>query len=179
MGLDMYLEKTTYVGNEYRESVHYKPMVGVTNIEGIKQERITSIVEQVAYWRKANAIHKWFVENVQDGVDDCKRYYVSKEDLQKLLDTVNEVLESSKLVGGKVCNGYKGSKNGMQPIIEDGKVMEDSSVAEELLPVAEGFFFGGKDYDEYYYEDLQYTAKTLKSILAEDGDGDYYYHSSW
>ena len=26
---------------------------------------------QIASWRKANAIHKWFVDNVQDGVDDC------------------------------------------------------------------------------------------------------------
>ena len=26
----------------------------------------------VAYWRKANAIHSWFVENCQDGVDECQ-----------------------------------------------------------------------------------------------------------
>ena len=25
--------------------------------------------DQIASWRKANAIHKWFVDNVQDGVD--------------------------------------------------------------------------------------------------------------
>ena len=29
------------------------------------------IIEQVGYWRKANQIHNWFVENVQDGEDDC------------------------------------------------------------------------------------------------------------
>ena len=29
------------------------------------------IMEMVGYWRKQNAIHNWFVENVQDGIDDC------------------------------------------------------------------------------------------------------------
>ena len=27
--------------------------------------------EEVGYWRKANAIHGWFVRNVQNGKDDC------------------------------------------------------------------------------------------------------------
>ena len=40
----------------------------------------------MGYWRKANAVHNWFVDNVQDGNDGCKHYWVSKEDLQKLLD---------------------------------------------------------------------------------------------
>lgn len=44
------------------------------------------IIDQVGYWRKANHIHNWFVENVQDGEDDC-RYHgeVTKEDLEELL----------------------------------------------------------------------------------------------
>ena len=45
-----------------------------------------------AYWRKANQIHKWFVDNVQRGVDDCGDYYVSHEKLQPLLDLVNRAL---------------------------------------------------------------------------------------
>ena len=54
-------------------------------------------VEEVAYWRKANAIHKWFVENVQGGVDDCGAYPVQKADLKKLLSLVNKSLRSKKL----------------------------------------------------------------------------------
>lgn len=46
---------------------------------------------EIAYWRKANQIHKWFVDNVQNGVDDCGKYEVSTEQLQKLYDVVNEV----------------------------------------------------------------------------------------
>lgn len=38
-----------------------------------------SIAEDVGYWRKANAIHAWFVKNVQGGVDNCQSHEVSKE----------------------------------------------------------------------------------------------------
>ena len=47
---------------------------------------------QVGYWRKANAIHKWFVDNCGDGEDTCQRMYVDEEDLKGLLELVNEVL---------------------------------------------------------------------------------------
>jgi len=45
-----------------------------------------------AYWRKANQIHAWFVDNVQQGNDDCGEYYVSHEKLKELLDLVNKAL---------------------------------------------------------------------------------------
>lgn len=48
--------------------------------------------EELIYWRKANAIHRWFVVNVQDYKDDCEIYPVSKEKLEKLLYTCKEVL---------------------------------------------------------------------------------------
>lgn len=54
------------------------------------------IEEDVAYWRKANAIHKWFVENVQAGVDDCRCYEVTKDQLEELLDVCRHVYENPK-----------------------------------------------------------------------------------
>jgi len=44
------------------------------------------------YWRKANAIHRWFVEKIQDGVDNCAEYSVSTEDLVELRDICKQVL---------------------------------------------------------------------------------------
>ena len=35
----------------------------------------------------------WFVKNTQDGEDDCKEYYVSREQLQTLVDTCKLVLK--------------------------------------------------------------------------------------
>jgi len=50
--------------------------------------------EEVAYWRKANAIHNWFVNTVQGGNDDCGDYDVSHDTLRKLRETCVKVLEN-------------------------------------------------------------------------------------
>lgn len=93
MGLDMYLTKKVHVGAEYE----HRKITGKieifqngTPIE-VNFSRVSEIEERAGYWRKANAIHKWFVENVQGGADDCGDYYVPREDLQELLDTVRVV----------------------------------------------------------------------------------------
>ena len=48
------------------------------------------------YWRKANAIHDWFVKNVQGGEDQCNPHYVSREDLIALKEVCEEVLADRK-----------------------------------------------------------------------------------
>ena len=148
-----------------------------------QKRRGTKSVEDVAYWRKANHIHQWFVENVQGGVDDCKEYYASRKQLKKLLDTVNAVLQASRLVPGKVTNGYRLTKIGTKlvetPIVEDGRRIADPSVARALLPTQEGFFFGGRDYDEGYYTDLEHTRDVLTNALAQKDEVRFYYQSSW
>lgn len=53
---------------------------------------INELSYKAMYWRKANMIHNWFVENVQDD-DDCKPYYVSSEQLHELYDLVCKVLD--------------------------------------------------------------------------------------
>lgn len=45
---------------------------------------------EVAYWRKFNALHGWFVEHIQNGVDDCGSYEISKEQLVDLLEVLEE-----------------------------------------------------------------------------------------
>ena len=134
--------------------------------------------KEVAYWRKANAIHNWFVKNIQDGNDDCKDYTVSTYQLETLLDVIRTVLKSIKLVDGDITNGMTLDKDGKwNPILEKGKIIKNPSIARKLLPTTKGFFFGGTDYDQCYYGDLIYTEKKLKEIIKKDGD--YYYSSSW
>jgi len=53
--------------------------------------------KEVGYWRKANAIHAWFVKNVQYGVDECQKVEVSVAKLKKLRTLVNKVLKNNKL----------------------------------------------------------------------------------
>ena len=41
--------------------------------------------KEVAYWRKSNQIHRWFVDNVQDGIDDCEVHRPLTENDLKVL----------------------------------------------------------------------------------------------
>ena len=178
MGLDMYLEKHTYVQNWDHMTPEQRYEVKILRggqPTGIKPERIVYIVEQVCYWRKANQIHKWFVDHVQDENDDCGLHPVSRDQLETLLDLCKQVLAASPLAQGKVVNGWTAEG----PILVDGKVITNSAVAQELLPAQDGFFFGGTDYDEYYLDDIQHTADKLTEILAEDDSDYFYYRSSW
>lgn len=183
MGLDMYLDRRTYVKNwdymsdEERHTITVKG--GSKTRSAIKPERISYITEQVAYWRKANAIHRWFVQNVQGGKDDCGSYYVSREQLKALKDACDKVLAASQLKPGKVNNGYIYDQEGRRPIIEDGEVIADPQIAETVLPTTKGFFFGSTDYDQGYHADLQETSEVIGALLAEPDCGDFYYHSSW
>lgn len=152
MGLDMYLNKVVFVGANY-EHRNVQGSISITACDKpipVKFSRISTIHEQVAYWRKANAIHAWFVKNCQNGVDECQNSDVSADNLKTLLD---------------VCK----------------RVQSDHSLAPQLLPTQSGFFFGGTAYDEWYFEDLDYTINTLTEILAEEDaeDSEYEYHSSW
>lgn len=183
MGLDMNLYKHTYVGNKYKKD---DEKVTINNLPHIKTERISTIVEELAYWRKANSIHNWFVQNVQRGVDTGQESYVEVEKLQELLDTINEVIDKSILIDGQVHNGTTWTKDGTLEHWEPGKVILNPEVAESLLPTQSGFFFGGTNYDQWYYEQLEYTRDILTEILAEEAENvenklwcDYYYRASW
>ena len=185
MGLDMYLNRKIYYGGNYkRKGQHNAPHDMEISGDFVKKnkidiDKITYIEEKTITWRKANAIHWWFVNNVQGGNDDCKDYYVSIDDLKNLSNICTEVIKSSKLVKGKVQNGTSFEKGKAEPILEDGKYIEDATIAKRLLPAREGFFFGSTDYDQWYLDDIIYTQKMLKEIILSNDGGDYYYNSSW
>ena len=184
MGLDMYLTKKTYVKhwNHNKENFDITVTKGGSPVSHIQPKRVSYIEEEVGYWRKANQIHSWFVENVQKGEDDCGDYWISDEQMQELLDTVRQVLASVELIDGVVQNGSHASKETggkWEPILEKGKIVDNSDTAEKLLPATSGFFFGSTDYDEYYIDNLKRTEEILVSALAEAQHGDFYYHSSW
>lgn len=44
----------------------------------------TSKLYEEVYWRKANMIHRWFVDNIQKGIDDCDYYLLTKDNLETL-----------------------------------------------------------------------------------------------
>jgi hypothetical protein len=154
MGLDMYLTKKTYVRQWDHRAPEERWEVTVTKggkpFDGIDTTKISYIEEEVAYWRKANHIHSWFVKNLQNGVDNCGEYHVTDALLEELM---------------RACIAVKA----------------DNSLAESLLPTESGFFFGGTEYDEWYYKSIDYTISILEEVLSDMGNtnADYYYSSSW
>lgn len=184
MGLDMYLHKKTYVERWDHHAPENKFEVTVTRggkpFTPIKNERISYVIEKVAYWRKANHIHKWFVDNCQGGKDECQEQYVEASQLQALVDLCKKVMSVAKVADGPVVVGQTLTNDGWEDDHEPGQVITNPEDVAALLPTQKGFFFGVTDYDGYYLDDVKYTIETLEAELADEGNrGDYYYRSSW
>jgi hypothetical protein len=104
MGLDMYINQCNRTDHTTEqlldinnietlnpETPEAAPFLPLRNYEFIKAH---SIFHEAGYWRKANAIHGWFVNNVQNGVDDCGYYELTEEILEKLLSDVKETIKT-------------------------------------------------------------------------------------
>ena len=95
MGLDMYLTKKIWIKNYLGTKEEDLIKVTITKngepMKGINSDKIQEVLEEVAYWRKFNALHIWFVNNIQNSVDDCGEYHISKQNVIKLLSTLKQV----------------------------------------------------------------------------------------
>lgn len=97
MGLDMYLTAKVSLGDydfcpkekEICESLY--SMFGMK--DNVERDNSVVVSFPMAYWRKANAIHAWFVENIQDGEDDCQECWVPRKALEHLLSICKEVFK--------------------------------------------------------------------------------------
>lgn len=105
MGLDMYLSGKRYMSRVFRADDEPK-MTAIAKLfpelEGWSGRfgdvsPVKEVSIEVGYWRKANAVHDWFVRECQGGEDDCGHYYVSREKLLDLKDACEQVLGNKKL----------------------------------------------------------------------------------
>ncbi len=96
MGLDMYLSAKRYLWsfNEHDQALANKidEMIGGASLGHTNEVR-----KEAFYWRKAWAIHHWFVINAQEGDDNCGEYFVSRDLLRNLLDTLKKVDENPSI----------------------------------------------------------------------------------
>lgn len=144
----------------------------------LKQEGKKKKLKEIGYWRKANHIHHWFVDNVQKGVDDCGIYVVHPVQLIDLLELCCKVLFPKKsninfanyisaLRDGAVVqaeNLYGAIKaqclalsNRIETLIEEHpytdfmkEFSKQRKAAAKYLPTSLGFFFGSQEYDDWY-----------------------------
>ena len=108
-------------------------------------------INEVAYWRKFNALHAWFVKHVQNGEDDCEEYIIPRAQLDYLVTYI------------------------LEPI------SKHPEFAPNLLPTESVFFFGGTEYGESYYEDVRRSIPLIHKLLKETDfeTEDLYYSASW
>ena len=97
MGLDMYLQAEHYISEYDEENNELIKVIKQTAPLGLAEFKPRGLTFELAYWRKANAIHGWFVKNVQEGTDDCGSHYVSLEQLKELKETCEKVLDDMDL----------------------------------------------------------------------------------
>jgi hypothetical protein len=102
---------------------------------------------ELAYWRKTNSVHRWFVENVQNSVDDCGEYEVSKDQLSELLTSVNAVLENKKLAE-EILPTTRGFFFGS--IDYDNWYFADLDETQKMLNKAIEFMVANPDHKVYY-----------------------------
>jgi hypothetical protein len=204
MGLDMYLYAEKYVsGYDYetidgkmtrRDNLMYDRVIESAGLTHLPTSEYGSarVTKCVGYWRKANAIHGWIVRNLADGVDECQRIFMSREDIVKLRDACVKALDnrSNALPNkeGKSIEikdiGESDVVNSIANAMKQEALKKNTTVALadplELEPTA-GFFFGNTEKDEYYYSDVERTVDMLNFLLASAQDEDYsfYYQASW
>jgi hypothetical protein len=155
MGLDMYLSAKRYLWSDKDKAI--SEQVGeIIGVQGDQERRFNGsslVVKEISldamYWRKANAIHGWFVNVVQDGDDDCNSYDVERSQLQTLHDLCKDILEHP-----------------------------DAERDADLEPT-QGFFFGSYEKDEWYYQDLKNTVEGLERVLALPDEYSFSYQASW
>jgi hypothetical protein len=130
MGLDMYLR--------VRVAMPYKSDERFDNAYG-SDWKLSERTYSVCEWRKANAVHRWFVDNVQEGQDDCGRYPVNLENLKNLRFACQNAMRE----------------------YDDGNIEH----AAGFMPTTSGFFFGSTEYDDYYREDLKRTYDACNNLI--------------
>ena len=142
MGLDMYLNAKRFLWHNEDELAN-KIAEHLPEING---KRVKEITIEAMYWRKSNMIHKWFVDNVQDGTDDCGTYEVSRDKLKELVDIITEVL-AKKSNASKLLPNTAGFFFGSQDY--DKYYFEDLKDTKEVL---EGLLNNEELNKHWYFE---------------------------
>lgn len=121
-------------------------------VDGALGLQVTSI-----YWRKTNAVHAWFVDECQGGIDECEESPVHAEQLAKLRSCCADALAA----------------------YDRGDVEQAGAV----MAPRSGFFFGGTDIDDYWAHDLRQTCAGIERVVnlaaQTPGPVDFTYRASW
>lgn len=113
MGLDMYLSAEKYLGNwGHSEESEKKAFNSVIESIGFDLKDLPpdspslTVNVSIGYWRKANHIHDWLVNNCAGGVDDCRPVNVGGRALAELRSLCLEAIATKNAALLKPCEGF-------------------------------------------------------------------------
>ena len=161
MGLDQYLTAKKYVSKfDYSDSQNriitqeYMDLLPMDTPDIAQYGEFAGITVTypVGYWRKANAIHNFFVQNVGEGIDNCQEMWVDRETLVDLRSRCDGVLNADDM---------------------------EKKAKEVGLETADGFFFGNTEYGDWYKDDLKLTVEICDKVLDIPEEYSLHYQASW
>ena len=103
MGLDMYLYRREYVsGWNFSEKMGFSDSLELYNnilnsFNALRCDKAPHAYVDIciAYWRQAQSIHNWFINELGDGIDECQDIYVPRDKLIELRNLAETALASS------------------------------------------------------------------------------------
>jgi hypothetical protein len=162
MGLDQYLSARKYVSKwdyskDYKDKSvkqEYEDLLPMDAPDITKYGQFAgiSVVYPAGYWRKANAIHSFFVREVGEGVDECQEMMVERFVLAELRYRCARVLKADNM---------------------------EAEAKEVGLETASGFFFGETEYSDWYKDDLLLTIEICDHALSLPEEYTLTYQASW
>lgn len=124
MGLDMYLEAKRHVApcdprtepmrRAIGAAIGYMPSREKPGQDASLLE-VSGVTVRVGYWRKFDALHRWFESKVQEGVDDCRSAFVSGDTLVELEEQLERVRDAPGSASKRLTTDFG------EPL-EDGEV---------------------------------------------------------
>ena len=135
---------------------------------------LVELIKTVGYWRKENAIHKFFVDTLQDGKDECKESYCGKETLEELRNRCVRILNS---IDGVVI---RVAKKNVGKFKEENQYWTSQGKTPYIQRVK--LHFPGEDLDEFektvnklnYYHSLSGPQRKVAEKLLPTQDGFFF-----
>lgn len=105
---------------------------------------------ELYYWRKCNWLHKYFCDHGIEKENEIL-YIIPKEEIINLMYKISLVLKAKDKVRS----------------------------AKKNLPTHSGFFYGGTDYDDWYFNSLLCVLNEMSELLLDHNYDKYVYYASW
>jgi hypothetical protein len=159
MGLDQYLSaKKTFSnsqwGKDEERRIHAEIVSAVDASSILEADHPYVVVEiTVAYWRKARAIHDWFLSNCVYANNAGYSFHVTRDELWALHD---------------LC-----------VVIPFGLAVHGDEYADSRIPNPSWFGGGDEKYGDWYKESLKYTADVIFKLLSDGKNENLAFEYSW